>query len=275
MTDTADDRARLSGYVEVWWQAVADFTALLEELPVEAWSTPTDLPGWDVHAVAAHTAHLEAVLAGAPEDPLTAVEGGHVRGMMGVYTESGVLARRDRTPDELLHEISASATARHTTLLADPPTDGAATPARQFTGVTWSWETLLRNRPLDVWMHEQDVRRAVGRPGGLDTRAAEHVETYLAESLGVVLAKRVGAAPGTSAVLAVDGSEPRAYGVTDERRGRRLSEVPRVPDVRVAMDRETFVLLAGGRRSPAPGAVCVDGDHALGERLLGHLVVTK
>ena len=22
---------------------------------------------------------------------------------------------------------------------------------------------LLRNRPLDVWMHEQDVRRAIGR----------------------------------------------------------------------------------------------------------------
>ena len=276
MTDTADDRARLSGYVEVWWQAVADFTALLEELPAEAWSTPTDLPGWDVHAVAAHTAHLEAVLAGAPEDPLTAGEGGHVRGMMGVYTESGVLARRDRTPDELIHEISASATARHTALLADPPTDGAAAPARQFTGVTWSWETLLRNRPLDVWMHEQDVRRAVGRPGGLDTRAAEHVETYLAESLGVVLAKRVGAAPGTTAVLAVEGSEPR--GVRRHRRAaaaERLPEVPQVPDVRLAMDRETFVLLAGGRRAPAPGAVRVDGDRALGERLLARLVVTR
>jgi hypothetical protein len=41
------------------------------------------------------------------------------------------------------------------------------------------------------------------------------------------------------------------------------------------MDRETFVLLAGGRRSPAPDAVRVDGDHALGERLLAHLVVTR
>jgi uncharacterized protein (TIGR03083 family) len=270
-----DDQARLSGYVDVWWQAIGDFLGLLEQLSPADWSAPTDLPGWDVHAVAAHTAHLEAVLTGAPEDPLTVAEGGHVRGLMGVYTESGVVARRDRTPDELINEISASATARHTALLADPPTDAAATPDRLFPGASWTWETLLRNRPLDVWMHEQDVRRAVGRPGGLDSPAAVHVADYLAESLGVVLAKRVGAAPGTTAVLAVDGSAPTAYGVNDEARGHRLATVPDEPTVRLGMDRETFVLLAGGRRRPAPGAVRVDGDADLGERLLDRLVVTR
>ncbi len=67
MTDPGHQE-RLSGYLEVWWQAVNDFTAVLEELPVEQWSTPTDLPGWDVHAVAAHVAHLESVLAGGPEE---------------------------------------------------------------------------------------------------------------------------------------------------------------------------------------------------------------
>jgi hypothetical protein len=52
------DQERLSGYVDVWWQAVDDFTGLLEQLPAEEWSTPTDLAGWDVRAVAAHIAHL-------------------------------------------------------------------------------------------------------------------------------------------------------------------------------------------------------------------------
>jgi uncharacterized protein (TIGR03083 family) len=275
MTDPADDQARLRGYVEVWWQAVNDFTALLEELPPEQWATPTDLPGWDVHDVAAHTAHLEAVLAGAPEDPLTVVEGGHVRGMTGVYTESGVVARRGRTPDELINEIHASATSRHTALLADPPTDGSALPERMFTGVAWTWETLLRNRPLDVWMHEQDVRRAVDRPGGLDSPAAAHVADYLAESLGLVLAKRVGAPPGTTAVLEVGGSEPAAFRVTDAGRGERLPEVPADPTVALATDRETFVLLAGGRRRPVDGAVRVTGHQDLGRRLLEHLVVVR
>jgi len=275
MTEPADDQARLRGYVEVWWRAVNDFTALLEELAPEQWATPTDLPGWDVHDVAAHTAHLEAVLAGAPEDPLTAAEGGHVRGTMGVYTESGVLARRDRTPDALVNEIRASATSRHTALLADPPSDGSAVPARTFTGVTWTWETLLRNRPLDVWMHEQDVRRAVGRPGGLDSPAAAHVADYLAESLGLVLAKRAAAPPGTTAVLEVAGSAPASFRVTDAGRGERLPEPPADPTVVLATDRETFVLLAGGRRRPLDGAVRVTGDRELGHRLLDHLVVVR
>ena len=49
-------------------------------------------------------------------------------------------------------------------------------------------------------MHEQDVRRAVGRPGGLDSAPARHTADYLAESLGYVLGKKVGAPVGTSLV---------------------------------------------------------------------------
>ena len=182
-----DDAARLAGYVDVWWQACDDFTTLLERVPAERWSTPTDLPGWDVHAVVAHTAHLEAVLAGAPEETVAIGEPSHVRGLLGAYTEQGVVARRDRTPDELITEIRESTTTRHTALLSDPPTDASARPERIFGGVPWTWERLLRNRPLDVWMHEQDVRRALGLPGGLDSAPARHPADYLPESLGLVV----------------------------------------------------------------------------------------
>ena len=34
-----DAAARLTGYVEVWWQAVDDFTTLLEALSADAWAT--------------------------------------------------------------------------------------------------------------------------------------------------------------------------------------------------------------------------------------------
>src|SRR6476619_4066936 len=116
------DRERLAGYVDVWWEAIDSFTALLEELPPEAWPMATDLPGWDVHACAAHTAHLESVLAGGPEETGEIEVPSHVRGILGVYTEQGVLARRDRTPDELIDEVRESCTTRHTRLLASPPT---------------------------------------------------------------------------------------------------------------------------------------------------------
>ena len=113
----------LTGHVALWWQAVNDFTTLLERVPAEQWSSPTDLPGWDVHAVAAHVAHLESLLAGGRHVDVEVGEAPHVRGTMGQFTEQGVVARRDASPDDLINEIRAAATARHTALLADPPTD--------------------------------------------------------------------------------------------------------------------------------------------------------
>ncbi|MFC6344855.1 maleylpyruvate isomerase N-terminal domain-containing protein, partial [Nocardioides hankookensis] len=123
MTDPVNDVELLRAYVDVWWQAINDFTDLLEELPAEEWSTPTDLPGWDVKAVASHVAHLESILAGAPEETAEVGEPAHVTGFMGLYTEIGVVTRRDASPDAIINEIRSAATARHTALLADPPAD--------------------------------------------------------------------------------------------------------------------------------------------------------
>jgi len=268
------DAQRLSGYVDVWWRAVDDFTRVLEQVPPEQWSTPTDLRGWDVHACAAHIAHLESVLAGGPEETIEFEVPAHVRGILGVYTEQGVVARRDRTPDELVNEIRESSTARRTALLADPPTDGRARPEVIFGGVDWPWETLLRNRALDVWMHDQDVRRAVGRPGGLDSAAAQHTADYLLESLGLVLAKRAGAPPGSTLVAAVEGSAPVAFVVNADGRGVRLDHLPAEPTVRLAMSREAFILLAGGRRGPDEVTVEVTGDADLATRVLASMAVT-
>ena len=168
------DQEQLAGYVEVWWQAINDFLDLLETVPEEQWGTPTDLAGWDVRAVASHTAHLEGILAGAPEETADVGEPPHVNGFMGLYTEIGVVNRREASPDAIINEIRSAATKRHTALLEDPPTDAEGLPSPIFGGVPWNWRTLLRNRPLDIWMHEQDVRRAIGRPGGMDTAPARH-----------------------------------------------------------------------------------------------------
>ena len=267
-----DDRQRLSGYVDVWWGSVRSFTDLLDDLADDDWRRPTDLPGWDVHACAAHTAHLESVLAGEPEEAPSADPTDGASSLISMYTEQGVVARQDRTPAELVEEIRRAATARYARLLSDPPTDGRAKPTPIFSGVGWDWQTLLRNRPLDVWMHEQDVRRAVDRPGGLDSPAAVHVVDYLSESLGYVLAKRAGAPAGTTLVLRVDGHDPVAFAVDESGRGRRLDDVPTAPTVGLAMDRESFIVAAGGRREP--GHVVVTGDGELAQRVLDRLAVT-
>lgn len=272
--NTPDDRELLTRYTETWWQAIGDFTALLEDLDDTEWDAPTDLEGWDVRAVASHVAHLESVLATGVEEHAEVGEPAHAKGLMNLYTEIGVVNRRGASPDAIIDEIRSAATTRRTALLAEPPTDAAATPERIFGGVPWSWGVLLRNRPLDVWMHEQDVRRATARPGGLDTAPAQHTIDYLAESMGYVLAKKAGAPVGTSLSLHVEGCEPVSVEVGDNGRGRALAAAPADPTIALHLDRDAFVRLAGGRGAAEPGAVRVEGDQELGDRVVAAMATT-
>jgi hypothetical protein len=72
----------------------------------------------------------------------------------------------------------------------------------------------------------------------------------------------------------MDGSEPFAFAVNDAGRGERLPEPPADPTVTLRMDRESFIRLAGGRCEPEPGAVAVEGDRELGDRVLASLATT-
>jgi uncharacterized protein (TIGR03083 family) len=274
MTDARTDAHRLTGYVEAWWESVQDFTDLAASLTDDDWARPTDLAGWDVKAVVSHVAHLEAILGGAPHEHAEVGDAEHIRGPMGQFTEIGVLTRRDAAPAEIVEQIRRYTAARHDALLADPPADPSAPAPGVFGAIGWNVGLLLRNRPLDVWMHEQDIRRAVGRPGGLDSAGAQHTTDYLLESLGPVLAKRAGATPGSTLVALVEGSAPAAYGVGEDGRGHRLDALPERPTVTLRMGREAFIRLAGGRGRVDPAAVTVDGDVSLGEKVVANLAVT-
>jgi len=264
--------ADLEHLVDLWWQAAQEVTALAEELPEDGWHTPTDLEGWDVHDQLAHVAHLEAVLAGGREETVDVGQPEHVKSLMGTYTEQGVVARKDRTPAELVEEIR-EATGRRRAELAALDLDPAAPAPGAFGLLGWTTERLFKNRPLDLWMHQQDIRRAVDRPGGLDSPVAQHVADYFLESVGFVVGKKVGAPAGTTVTVAVDGSQPVTVVVGDDRRARPSDAVDS-PTVTLTMDRETWVILAGGRRTPDAVEVNVEGDADLASAILANLAVT-
>ncbi len=272
----SEDAARLAHLVEVWHATAQDVIGLLRGLPDGEWSTPTDLPGWDVRAVAAHLAHLESELAGHPQQQVEVPEAPHVKGPMGQFTEAGPVARAGLAPQAIVDELETCVAERYAALLADPPTDPAAL-GPGFAGlIGWTWQTLLSNRPLDLWMHEQDIRRAVGRPGGLDSPGAAHVADVFTQSVPFVLGKRAGAAPGTTLVLHVTGDQARdvAAGVGDDGRARLLPEPPHHPDATVTVDFESWIVLAGGRRNRAQVEATLEGDLELAERFVDGLAVT-
>ena len=226
---------------------------------------PTDLPGWDVHAVAAHTAHLEAVLAGAPEDPLTAAEGGHVRGHDGRLHRVGrprparPHARRAPQRDPRVGHRAAHRPARR--------------PAHRRLGRPGA-DVHRRHLVLGDAAAQPPAGRVDARAGrpprGRTPRRPGHPRAPARRRLprrepGLVLAKRVGARrrapPPCSRSTA---ARRRRSGSPTRGRGDGSPEVPADPTVRLAMDRETFVAARRRPPRPAPGAVRVTGDQELG-----------
>ncbi len=265
---------RLARLIALWQGTCADFLALVGEIPREQWDLPTDLPGWSVKDNVAHTAHLEAVLAGTPEETLEVTETGHLSSPMGYYTEQGILARRDQDMPALVAEIEQSVAKRSALMQDEPPTDGTAAPPRTPGGARWNYQTLLSNRPFDVWMHEQDIRRAIGRPGGYDSPAARHALTSLGRGLPMIVGKRLAPPAGTVVrVVVPDADLTWTVGVDDAGRAVAMEDTESATTT-VALPAEDFVLLAGGRRGPEATSPVVDGDQELGQRLLQSMTIT-
>src|SRR4051794_27371297 len=273
-TSHAEPDERLVELVELWHRACLDFVALVRALRRDEWNLPTDLDGWCVQDNVAHTAHLEAVLAGAPEETLEVAEAPHLKSLMSYYTEQGVLARRDRDPESVVAELEQAVATRYAALCAQPPTDPSAAPPKTPGDVPWDFQTLLNNRPLDVWMHEQDVRRATGRPGGFDSPVADHVLRTFGRALPMVVGKRVAPPVGTTVRLEVlekglswtvrVGEDGRAAPTDDETQATTS----------VALTPEDFVVLAGGRRPAEATRARITGDEQIGRRLVESLAVT-
>ncbi len=272
---------QLRALVDVWRAACADFAAVARSLSDEEWRLPTDLPGWSVGDVVAHCAALEAELAG--DEPLRVEidkSAAHITGPRGIYTERGVVARRGRNAEQVIAEFEDAVERRTATLAAepldDPDTIPAVTPGRSG----WSWAILLRNRPIDIWVHEQDVRRAVGKPGDLDTVAAAHVQGVYGAALPYVVAKAAGAPPRTTVVFDVTGPLTGLYAVevAEDHRGRPMVDVPDEPTIRFTFDTETFTMLGAGRRDPSSLPVRViagaTAPGGLADRILTSLNVT-
>ena len=273
-TPAAEPDERLVQLVETWHRACTDFVALAREIPQEQWDLPTDLDGWSVKDNVAHTAHLEAVLAGTPEETIEVAEAPHLKSLMSYYTEQGVLARRDRDMESIATELEQAVEARYATLRDNPPTDPKAAPPKTPGNVPWDFQTLLGNRPFDVWMHEQDIRRATGRPGGFDSPVAEHVLDTLGRSLPMVIGKRVAPPVGTTVRVEVpDAGLCWSVCVGDDGRATPADDSAEATTT-VTLSPEDFVVLGGGRRPPDATQPRITGDEEIGRRLVESLAVT-
>ena len=259
----------LNAFIEAWRLDARDLHRLLSELAPGEWELPTDCPAWTVRDVVAHLAALEHEMA-TGERP-GAIEG-DAREVVSSYTQAGVEVRRDRTPAELTSELDAASRQRAEQLRDTDLSDPTGAPDRTPGGIAWDWQTLLRNRVVDLWVHEQDIRRATDRPGGMDTPGADITTAVFTAALPYVIGKRVAPDPGTTIGVHV-GERATAYSVDADGRCHE-TDTTAAPTTGVRMSREAFTVLAAGRRDPQTQQVDIDGDRELAERLLRSLALT-
>lgn len=255
--------------VRAWRQSTDDLIGLVAELDQHEWERPTDCPGWTVRDIVAHLAAIEDELASG--DASSALAEG-TREVPSAYTQAGVDARAHHSPAELLAELRAATSTRADQLAEVELDDPRGAPDRTPGGIGWDWQTLLRNRAIDVWVHEQDIRRATRRPGAMHSAGADIVHATFAAALPYIVGKRAGVPPGTNVVIQVDDAVT-AYSVDDSGRCRWVDHASD-PSTTLRMDRETFTLLGAGRRDPAACQVAVEGDARLAKDILRAMAVT-
>lgn len=261
--------------LDLWEETSRDLLAVLRELTPEEHAR-TLLPGWTVTDVIAHLAHLEADAAGMaqPDGAEVDVEARANQPMPTTVTEAGVAARRGRSAAALLEEFE-TACARRREVLADLDTSDPKAPAPGLAGsLGWDLGTWLRNRPIDLWVHEQDVRAATGRPLTTTGAGAVHVAGLMTKTFPVAL-RRLPA--GTGVVARITGPQGRVLAARVGEDGRAAPfdpEQAKGDETVLDMDDATWLRLTGGRLDPAAAEVGVSGDAEVAATVLRQLNVT-
>jgi uncharacterized protein (TIGR03083 family) len=243
------------------------------DLTEEQWKSPSDLPGWTVQDNLSHLIGTERSLQGLPLADRTEPVA-HVKNPIGEFNEREVAARRGLAGAAVLAEWQDLTTLRIATL-RDADEAYFDQPAITPTG-PGTLADFLHIRVLDCWAHEQDIRRAVDRPGDLDSPSAAHTIDRLTRTLPIVVGKRAGTAEGDAVTIELTGPIHRSltYEVVAGR--ATLVDTPSKPVVAtVRLDSDAFATLALGRRPAAAlgDRVQLDGDVDLAGRIASQLAM--
>ncbi len=260
----ADDDQALVDALEEEWGSITDLCAGLNEVE---WKTETECPGWSVQDNVSHLIGIECTIMGRPAPDHTPPDLPHIKNDIGRSNEIWVDSRRARPGAEILAEFETVAAERIAMLRA---MDDAGFSADSWTPAgPGTVRDLLPFRIFDSWAHEQDMRRAVDKPGHLEGPAAELALGRVTGALPYIVGKKVGPPDGTTVVFDYDSNTTPI--TVEGGRAKALDHAPKDRTVSLTMDTDTLVRLCMGRGDPQAilqsGAVKLTGDEELGRQI--------
>ena len=252
------------------WGALAE---VCYELSSTEWALPTECPGWDVKDLLSHLIGIERSIMGEPAPEWDGPLGAHVRNDVAAMNERWVAVRRPRPGAAVRAEFVEVTDARLAEL--------EARTEDQWAVVGWSpvgdvpYAVFMEVRVFDSWVHEQDARRALDRPGGSGNRASALSLDRVQGAMPFVVGKQAGCAEGTAVRFEVvgPGNDARTFTIVVEGGRARPVGDEVDPAVTLSLSSVDFARLGCGRATAAKveaaGGVAVTGDAVVGRRVLG------
>ncbi len=252
------------------WGALAEVCC---ELSANEWALPTECPGWNVKDQLSHLIGIERLIMGegVPEwhEPL----GDHVKNDFAATNEPFVAVRRLLPGPTVRTEFVEVTTTRLAQL--------DALRAAEWAELGWSpvgevpRAEFVTVRVYDSWVHEQDVRLALDRPGGSGNVASAISLDRVQGAMPFVVGKKARCDDGTAVRFEVagPGHDARAFTIAVEGGRARPVGDEVAPTVTLSLSSIDFVRLGCGRATSeqveAAGGVVVEGDDLVGRSVLG------
>ncbi len=254
----------------------AAITTVVSDLTDDQWATDSCLPGWTVHDVLSHMTGTELMLAGQAPPVADVSHLDHMRNPVAAANEVWVESMRPLTGSEMVD--------RWTAVTADRLAALAAMTQAEFDAPSWTpvgndetYGRFMRIRHFDCYMHEHDIRLALGLPGRGDPDDVSSCLEEVATGLGYIVGRRAGLPDGSRVRIDLTGDVERTFLVSVEGRAAVVDALDGPVTVGVELSAALFLRLTGGRDDgPSAGTdgVRMTGDAALARRLVDNLAFT-
>jgi len=254
----------------------AQLEGICTDLDAGQWDTPTCLPGWTVRDVVGHVIGVEAGLLGEPAPEVDISHLTHLRNPIAEANELWVEANRALDGPQVLGRLEEVTSRRLAVLDA---MDQVAFDAPSWTpvGKDETYGRFMRIRHYDCYLHEQDIRLALGRPARESAADLDSALDEVATGLGYIVGRKAALPEGSRVRIELTGPAPRTFLVQVDGRAAVVDALDGEPTVGVVLPAMRFLRLTGGRAdagtTPSDG-VTFSGDRSLGEQLVGNMAFT-
>ncbi len=270
---TIVDRDRIVGLLTEEFAAVAELVRALDD---DQWSRSTCLPGWSVQDVLSHMIGTEMMLSGsrAPVADISHLD--HMKNPIAEANEVWVESMRPLGGPEMVrrwHEVTAgrvAALAAMTQAAFDAP---SWTPV----GNDETYGRFMRIRHFDCYLHEHDIRFALGLPSRPDRDGQASCLEEVATGLGYIVGRRARLPDGSRVVIELTGEAARTFYVQVDGRATVVDALDGPSTVGIELPVALFLRLTGGRRdgSSGPGGeIRLSGARDLAGQLAANLAFT-